>query len=149
MQASTLISNLEYLNHRWDRSAQLGVVQIVLGVIALITTSATVVPVVLFGWLIGVSGIVEAVYAFQHHKSTGFFLHLIPGVAGIPIGLLIANHPVDNAFAWVLLFASYFTIIGLLRIISAFRLKFRAWSWAVFDGMIAFFLGILLWAVWP
>jgi uncharacterized membrane protein HdeD (DUF308 family) len=65
------------------------------------------------------------------------------------IGLLIVTHPIAGALAWTLLFASFFTVIGIFRIIAALRLKFAHWGWAVFDGAITLALGILVWAQWP
>jgi hypothetical protein len=51
----------------------------------------------------------------------------MPCVAAVPIGLLIATHPSAGGTAWMLLFASYFTVVGLFRTISAFWFKFPAW----------------------
>src|SRR5207253_534096 len=63
--------------------------------------------------------------------------------------LLLVTHPVAGALAWTLLFASFFTVIGLFRLIAATRLKFPDWGWAAFDGAVTLLLGILLWADWP
>ncbi len=38
---------------------------------------------------------------------------------GILIGLLIVTRPVAGALVWTLLFASFFTVIGLLRLVAA------------------------------
>jgi uncharacterized membrane protein HdeD (DUF308 family) len=65
------------------------------------------------------------------------------------VGLLVVTHPLLGALGWTLLFASFFTVIGLFRTIAAIRLKFPNWGWAVFDGVITLALGILLWAAWP
>ena len=77
------------------------------------------------------------------------FLHLIGGVLGVLVGLLIVTHPVAGALAWTLLFASFFTVIGMFRLITAIRLKFPNWGWAVFDGVVTLLLGILRWVDWP
>jgi uncharacterized membrane protein HdeD (DUF308 family) len=95
------------------------------------------------------SGMVEAVHAFQVRGWGGVFLHLVAGIAGVLIGLLIVTHPIAGALAWTLLFASFFTVVGLFRIFAAIRLKFPHWGWAVFDGSVTLLLGILLWAEWP
>src|SRR5438067_13923659 len=95
-----------------------------------------------------VSGSVEAVPGFQVRSWGGFFLHLIGGTVGVLIGLLVVTHPVAGALAWTLLFASFFTVIGLFRLIAATRLKFPNWGWAAFDGAVTLLLGILLWADW-
>jgi uncharacterized membrane protein HdeD (DUF308 family) len=59
------------------------------------------------------------------------------------------THPVAGALAWTLLFAAYFTVIGIFRTIAAIQLKYQSWGWAVFDGIVTLVLGLLLWAEWP
>jgi uncharacterized membrane protein HdeD (DUF308 family) len=103
----------------------------------------------LLGWLVVVSGLVETVHAYHLRGTGGFFFHIIPGIAGVPIGLLIATHPSAGYVAWMLVFASYFTVLGLFRSISAFRLKFPTWEWSVFDGTVTVLLGALFWTTWP
>ncbi len=123
---------------------------VVLGTIALfMIPAATLGTVLVLGWLLVVSGVVELIHAFRVRRWGGLFLHLIGGVLGVLIGLLVVTHPLVGAMAWTLLFASFFTVIGLFRLITAIRLKFPNWGWAVFDGAITLGLGILLWASWP
>jgi len=93
---------------------------VILGTIALIIApAATLGTVLVLGWLLVVSGVVEAIQAFRVRRWTGIFLHLIGGVLGILVGLLIVTHPVAGALVWTLLFASFFTAIGLFRIVAA------------------------------
>lgn len=147
--SSVIASGFDRLLHRWNRSTQFGMGLIFLGSLALSTANAdSTTSVMLSGWLLIVSGIGETVRAFQVRKSAGFFLHVVPGIAGLPIGLLMATHPLGGTLGWVLLFASYFLIVGLLRAISASRLKFSNWTWVVADGIITALLGVLLWAAW-
>jgi len=145
-----LVLGLEDLHHKWGWFLALGIALIVLGIIALgVMPAATMATVIVLGWLMVFSGIVEAVHGFQVRGWGGMFLHLVAGILGVLIGLLIATHPVAGALAWTLLFASFFTVIGIFRMIAAIRLKFPNWGWAVFDGTITLLLGILLWADWP
>jgi uncharacterized membrane protein HdeD (DUF308 family) len=37
-------------------------------------------------WLLVLAGIAEAVHAFHVRKSSAFFLHVVPGIAGLPLG---------------------------------------------------------------
>jgi uncharacterized membrane protein HdeD (DUF308 family) len=128
----------------------LGISMVFLGTIALfITPAATLGTVLVLGWLLVVSGIVEAIQAFRVRRWGGIFLHLIGGVLGILVGLLVVTHPVAGALAWTLLFASFFTVIGVFRLVAAIRLKFPNWGWAAFDGAITLLLGVLLWIDWP
>jgi uncharacterized membrane protein HdeD (DUF308 family) len=123
---------------------------VILGTIALfITPAATLGTVLVLGWLLVVSGIVEAVHSFSVRRWSGIFLHLIGGILGVLVGLLVVTHPVAGALAWTLLFASFFTVIGLFRLVAAIRLKFPNWGWAAFDGAVTLLLGLLLWIDWP
>jgi uncharacterized membrane protein HdeD (DUF308 family) len=68
---------------------------------------------------------------------------------GVLVGLLVVTHPVAGALAWTLLFAAFFTVIGIFRVIAAAKLKFPLWGWAVFDGVVTALLGLVLWISWP
>jgi uncharacterized membrane protein HdeD (DUF308 family) len=146
---TTAVLEIHKSDRNSKRSAQLGIALITLGCGALATTfSSSVVPVELVGWLVVLSGIAEAVHAFRIRRSEEFLFHLIPGVAGVPIGVLIATHPGAGAVTWMLLFATIFTVVGLFRIVSALYLKFPTWGWTLFDGIVTLVLGTVMWAAW-
>ena len=136
----------ENLRHKQNWSIQFGVGLIILGLIALsaISFSGTASDLLL-AWLILVSGIAEAAHAFRLRRSEGFFLHLVPAIAGIPVGLFMTVHPAADARSWMLMFASYFTIVGVFRAIVAYWLKFPNWPWAVFDGVVTVAFAAVLW----
>src|SRR5439155_6017538 len=71
----------EDIRHKWGWLLLLGIGTIVLGVVALaiipVTTLATV---LVLGWILALSGILEAVHGFQVRSSHSLFLHLIGGV---------------------------------------------------------------------
>ena len=102
------LADLEHLHHRWGRLLALGILLIVLGVVALtFIPAATLGSVLVLGWLMIASGIVEAVYAFHTRGWGGVFLHLLGAVLGILLGLLVVTHPIAGALAWTLLFAAF------------------------------------------
>jgi uncharacterized membrane protein HdeD (DUF308 family) len=150
MGTALLLLEFENYRHKWAWFLMLGIVMLILGTVAFfIAPAATIGTVLVLGWLLVVSGVVEAIQAFRMRKWGGIFLHAVSGILGILIGLLIVTHPVAGALAWTLLFASFFTVIGIFRLVAAFRLKFPNWGWAGFDGAVTLLLGILLWAEWP
>src|SRR3981081_3897306 len=150
MATNVLLMDVEGLRHRWGWLLALGVSMAFLGTVALfITPAATLGTVLVLGWLLVVSGVVEAIQSFRVRQWGGIFLHLIGGILGVLVGLLIVTHPVAGALAWTLLFASFFTVIGIFRLVAAIRLKFPNWGWAAFDGAVTLLLGVLLWAQWP
>jgi uncharacterized membrane protein HdeD (DUF308 family) len=150
MVTSPLLFELEEVRKRWGWLLFLGIVMVVLGTIAFfIMPAATVGTVLVLGWLLVFSGVMETIQAFRERKSGGLFLHLVGGILGLLVGLLVVTHPVAGALAWTLLFASFFTVIGIFRLVAAIRLKFPNWGWAVFDGIVTTGLGLLLWLEWP
>ena len=150
MTTNALVLEVDNIRHRWGWLLVLGISMVILGTIALfITPAATLGTVLVLGWLLVVSGIVEAVHSFSVRRWSGIFLHLIGGILGVLVGLLVVTHPVAGALAWTLLFASFFTVIGLFRLVAAIRLKFPNWGWAAFDGAVTLLLGLLLWIDWP
>jgi len=150
MITSPWLHDIGTLRHKWRWLVTLGIVMILLGSIALvIMPAATLATVLGLGWLLIISGIAESIYAFRIRKWGGLFLHLIGGILGVLIGLLIVTHPVAGALAWTLLFASFFTVIGIFRLIAATSLRFPHWGWVLFDSIATMGLGILLWAEWP
>jgi uncharacterized membrane protein HdeD (DUF308 family) len=138
------------MRHRWGWFLALGIILVLLGTFALfVIPVATVATVMILGWILIISGIVEAVHAFQVHRWGGFFMHMVGAILGVLVGLLIVTHPVAGALAWTLLFAAFFTVIGLFRLIAAARLRFSNWGWAVFDGAVTLALGIILMVGFP
>src|SRR5258707_6804840 len=150
MITTPLLLEFETLRHKWGWFLILGIIMVLLGTVALvIAPAATLGTVMVLGWLIVASGVMEAFHAFRMRKWSGIFLHLVGGILGVLIGLLVVTHPVAGALAWTLLFASFFTVIGIFRLVAAIRLKFPKLGWAAFDGTVTLLLGILLWAEWP
>jgi uncharacterized membrane protein HdeD (DUF308 family) len=150
MTTDALVLEFRDLRHKWGWLLAIGISMVVLGAIALfITPAATLGTILVLGWLLVVSGVVETIQSFRVRRWSGIFLHLIGGVLGILVGLLIVTHPLAGALATTLLFASFFTVIGLFRLVAAIRLKFPHWGWAAFDGAVTLLLGLLLWMEWP
>jgi uncharacterized membrane protein HdeD (DUF308 family) len=148
--APLLFMGVEELRREWGWLLALGIVLVLLGTVALVLEPiATVAAVMVLGWLMVISGVVEAVQAFRVRGWGGVFLHLAGGILGVLVGLLVVTHPLAGALALTLLFSALFTVMGLFRTVAAIRLKYPNWGWAVFDGLVTLALGILLWAQWP
>ncbi len=150
MTAFVLMADLDHLGDRWGRLLALGIVTIALGVAALIFAPfATLGTVFVLGWLITISGVVEAIHALHVRRWSGVFLHLAGGVLGVLLGLLIVTHPTSGALVLTMLLAAYLAVIGLYRAITALYLRHPSWGWAVLDGIVTLVLGLLLWTAWP
>lgn len=150
MSTSALLFDVRHLHRRWGSFLFLGILLIVLGIIALVFTSAaTLASVLILGWLMIVSGIVEAVHAFYARGWGGVLLHVAGAALGILVGLIVVTDPLAGALAFTLLFAAFCTVLGLFRLIGAIWLRYPSWGWAFSDGAITLVLGVLLWAAMP
>ena len=150
MSTPVLLFGFEELRQKWGWLMALGILLIVLAIVALaIIPAPSLATAIVLGWLLVFSGIFEAIHGFQVRGSRSLFLHLIGGVLGVLVGLMVVTHPVAGALAWTLLFASFLTIVGVFRVVAAARLKFPHWGWAAFDGGITLLLGVMVWAGWP
>lgn len=137
------------LCRNWEWLLALGIALIVLGIVALVDSVAvTVISMFLFGWILLIAGIVEAVQAFRHRRSGHLFLHVLNAVLSIVVGLLLLRHPLAGVIVITLL-AAYFTVAGIFRIIAASALHAPHWGWALASEIITLILGILVWAQWP
>jgi uncharacterized membrane protein HdeD (DUF308 family) len=80
---------------KWGWLLSPGILMATLGTIALlIVPAATIGTALVLGWLLVFSGIIEMVHAFGVRRWGGLFLHLIGGILGLLIGLLVVTHPV-------------------------------------------------------
>jgi uncharacterized membrane protein HdeD (DUF308 family) len=150
MSTPVLLFGFEELRQKWGWLMALGISLIVLAIVALaIIPAPSLATAIVLGWLLVFSGTFEAIHGFQVRGSRSLFLHLIGGVLGVLVGLMVVTHPVAGALPWTLLFASFLTIVGVFRVVAAARLKFPHWGWAAFDGGITLLLGVMVWAGWP
>ena len=69
MITTPLFMELEGFRHRWGWFLVLGILMLILGTIALIIApAATLGTVLVLGWLIVLSGVIEAIHAFRMGK---------------------------------------------------------------------------------
>lgn len=134
----------------WGWLLTLGIVSIILGIVALVDSIlATIASMIVFGWILLIAGIAEAVQAFRHRQSGHLFLHSLNAVLSFVVGLLLILHPLAGALVMTLLLAAYFTVTGIFRIVAALSLRTPRWGWTLASGIITLILGILVWDQWP
>ncbi len=145
-ERSVITAHQTTLRHKAVWCANFGIALVILGVLAIsLIAFPDANPVFLVGWLMVVAGLAEAVHAFHLRSSDAFLFHLVPAIAGFPVGLLIVTHPSAGAVAWMLVFASSFTMTGIFRAISALHLRFHSWTWAALDGTVTLILAAIFW----
>ena len=129
----------------------LGVVQIIVGILALASPLVTGVGIVmLIGIVILVAGIVRLFGAFKCGSFGSGVLALLGGLVAIVVGGYLLSRPGAGlaTITWIL--ALYFVISGVGELIVGFGMKpIKGWGWTVFSGAVGLVLGIMIWRQWP
>ena len=129
-----------------------GVILIILGIIALSTTTfTTLLSVMLLGLLIAIAGVVIVLDSFKSWWGSwgGFFLHLVLGVLYIVAGIFLIDQPLLGSISITLMLGIFYLVAGVFRLIAATSWKMRRWGLNFFNGLIALLLGILILSNWP
>lgn len=138
-------------SHRcWPWFLVLGIALIVLGVMAVGSSFiATLSTMLVFGWLIIASGVVQTVNAFLAGSIRGFFGYLFCGLLSLVVGGLIVERPLLAAESMTLLIAVLLLVGGLARLVGALLERYPGWGWGLANGGITFVLGLSIWRQWP
>jgi uncharacterized membrane protein HdeD (DUF308 family) len=140
-----LIAGIEEIRASWGWFLFLGIALIVLGVACIVfDVTATFTTVLVFGWLLMISGVVQLIQSFQTGKWSGFFLFLLSALLRGVTGFLLVRYPVVGAESLTLLLGSFFIVGGMFRAIGAGMAKMPQWGWGVFSGIVSVVLGVLV-----
>jgi uncharacterized membrane protein HdeD (DUF308 family) len=143
---------LRNLRSNWVWFFILGIAMVVLGSIAIswaCLATITVTATWLFGFLLLGSGIAEIVHSFWVGRWSGTLVHLLIGVLYIMVGFLIIDQPENAAVQLTLLIAIFLMVSGVFRIIAAVSEQFTGWGWVMLNGIVTFFLGLMIYKQWP
>ena len=128
-----------------------GVLLIVAGVLAIIYpvfSSATV--VVLLGWLLIISGIVQGLSLIGARHVPHFWLQLISVILAVLVGLLFLRDPAQGMVTIALLLIIFFMMEGISKVVFALTIRpFPNWGWVLASGLVGIVLSLILWASMP
>ena len=145
-----LTAGIGKIRESWGWFLVLGIALAVLGVCcAAFNVTATVATVLVFGWLLLISGVIQLVHAFRAGTWSGFPLYLLSALFRGFTGFLLIRFPVMGAEALTIVLASFFIVTGVFRALASAMLKFPRWGWVVFSGLITAVLGFILLAQMP
>jgi uncharacterized membrane protein HdeD (DUF308 family) len=144
------VAGIEEVRASWGWFLFLGIALTILGVACIaFDVSATFATVLVFGWILLISGVFALVHAFRVGTWSGFFLYLLSALLRGFTGYLLVRYPLAGAETLTLVLASFFMVGGLFRTIGSAMAKFPRWGWAVFSGIVSVVLGIMLLAQMP
>ena len=128
-----------------------GGVMIVAGILALIYPIASSFAVVLlFGWLLIISGVVQGISLLDARNVPHFWLQLVSVVLSVIVGVLLIRHRAEGMLALTLLLLVYFMVEGISKVIFALTIRpFPNWGWVLASGIVGILLALYLWASLP
>ena len=128
-----------------------GILLVIGGILAVINPliSSTAV-IVLLGWLLIVSGLVQGIGLLGARQVPYFWLQLISVILGVVIGALFLRDPSQGLITITLLLIVFFMIEGMSKIVFALTIRpFPNWGWVLASGLVGIALSFILWASLP
>ena len=128
----------------------LGIALIVFGTIALaMPLLTTIASVVWYGAFVLMAGVFETTTVVGARPWSGVPLHLLSGIAGIVLGVLLMARPAAGAVGLTLAVAALFLVAGIARIAMAIVIRFPSWGSALASGLVTALFGAWIAAGWP
>lgn len=147
---SIRLSDIESVRKNWGWFFVLGMTLLLLGMTVIgSAATATLFSVVLFGFFLIGASVVQIIHTFMTRKWSGFFLSLLLSILYAIMGVFFLAHPVASAMEITLVVAVFCFIGGLFKMIAPLVLRFEAWGWVFFNGLVTFVLGCLIYSQWP
>ena len=112
--------------------------------------AATLTAELLAGWMFVAVGIMTMVSAFGDQGWGGRILSLLIGVIIVILGVDLIGDPLGGIISLTLVVACGLLVIGVLRIVLAFRSEFAQMRWIlILSGAISVLLGCMILSNFP
>jgi len=133
------------------RVVLLGVVELIIGIIAVFAPGLTGMAVALMvGVLLMLGGFARILGAFKAGSFGAGALAVLVGAFAILAGLILIARPEIGGAAIAFLLAFYFFVDGVTRIAIGFQMKpAGGWVWMLIAGILSVVLGFFIWNQWP
>jgi len=134
---------------KWGWYFALGVFLTILGFIAAGTAvTATMLSVVVLGWILVAAGAALVILSFLTGRWSGFLLSLAVGVLSLVGGIEMISYPVSGAVVVTMIIGMILLVAGSFRAVASIAMRFPNWGWALVSGIVAFVLGVMLLSGW-
>jgi uncharacterized membrane protein HdeD (DUF308 family) len=123
-----------------------GLLLVIAGILALIYPLMTTVAVAVFlGWVLLISGVVQAVSLIGGSKTPDFWLQLISAALSVIVGFLFLRNPAVGVGTLVMLMSVFFMIEGISKTVFSLTIRpFPNWGWVLASGILGILIAILL-----
>ena len=128
-----------------------GGLMVLAGVVALVyPLLSSLAVVVLLGWLLIISGVVQGISLIGTRNVPHFWLQLLSIVLSVIIGLMFLRNPGEGLFTLTMLLIVFFMVEGISKVIFALTIRpFPNWVWVLASGLIGISVAVFLWSSLP
>jgi uncharacterized membrane protein HdeD (DUF308 family) len=146
-----------HLHDHWKAYTIQGVIEIVIGILAILAPfAATLATTIFFGWLFLIGGVVGVISVIRDREAPGFWPNLALSVLCAVLGILFLINPLSGAVTLTWIMATFFILSGVFNfaIARAFSASTGRFWLVVISGVIdvalALFLiiGLPMTAIW-
>jgi uncharacterized membrane protein HdeD (DUF308 family) len=125
-----------------------GVLMAVAGLLALIYPMlASVAMMVLLGWILILSGVVQGIGLIGARQIPHFWLQLVSVVLSIVVGWLLLSRPEGGLLLFTVLLLVYFMVEGISKVIFGLTIRpLSNWGWVFGSGVVGLLLALSLFA---
>jgi uncharacterized membrane protein HdeD (DUF308 family) len=123
-----------------------GALLVVAGLLAIIyPLISAVAVVVLTGWLLVASGVLQAISLLGARHAPHFWLQLVSAILAVLVGFLFLRDPGQGLVTITLLLIVFFMIEGVSKIVFALTIRpLSQWGWVLASGIVGVVLSVLL-----
>ncbi|NGX39443.1 MAG: hypothetical protein KR126chlam1_00772 [Chlamydiae bacterium] len=134
----------------WKHLLFEGIILALLGVLALANPLFVAMSFnVLFGCLLVIVGVVQGIRGFKAEKGEAATL-FISSVVALIAGIILFASPMTGVLTLTVLFALYFLIEGIVKMISGWHYRpLKGWLWLFLSGLVSLLFAILIFSKFP
>jgi uncharacterized membrane protein HdeD (DUF308 family) len=128
-----------------------GVLLVVAGILAIVyPVISTAAVVVLLGWLLIISGVLQGLSLIGARHVPHFWLQLISVILALLVGFLFLRDPAQGLLTIALLLIVFFMMEGISKVVFALTIRpFPNWGWVLASGLVGILLALILLANLP
>lgn len=103
--------------------------------------------VVLLGWVLIISGIVQGISVLGARAVPHFWLQLVSVALSVVVGILFLSSPETGLLTITLLLIVFFMVEGIAKVIFALTIRpFPNWGWVLGSGALGIVIAVFLWS---
>ena len=111
---------------------------VVAGIVAIVFPAfSSAAAVVVFGWLLIASGIIQAIGLISARHAPNFWLQIISAILGVLLGILLLRNIAQGMLLLSLLLIIFFMIEGMSKVVFALTIRpLPNWLWVFASGVL-------------